>query len=104
MHAGPVDDREIAGRDDVLTYVSAPLEEPLDVVGPVSFVLHASSSAPDTDWHVRLVDVHDDGALLQVGAHFPGLRVLERDRLPGVLEAIHRGQPLAASRRNRLHL
>jgi putative CocE/NonD family hydrolase len=63
MHAGPVDDRGIAVRDDVLTYATAPLEEPLDVVGPVSLVLHASSSAPDTDWHVRLVDIHDDGAV-----------------------------------------
>lgn len=59
---GPVDDRIPSIRDDVLCYTSDPLTDPLDVVGPVSCVLYASSSALDTDWHVRLVDVHPDGA------------------------------------------
>ena len=59
---GPVDDRIPSIRDDILCYTSEPLTEPLDVVGPVSCVLYASSSARDTDWHVRLVDVHPDGA------------------------------------------
>lgn len=61
MHNGPVDDRGLADRADVLTYTSDPLERPLDVAGPLTFVLHAASSARDTDWHVRLVDVHPDG-------------------------------------------
>jgi putative CocE/NonD family hydrolase len=38
------------------------LTAPLDVVGPISCVLYAASSARDTDWHVRLVDVYPDGA------------------------------------------
>jgi putative CocE/NonD family hydrolase len=59
---GPVDDRVPSIRDDMLCYTSEPLAEPLDVVGPVVCVLYASSSARDTDWHVRLVDVHPDGA------------------------------------------
>jgi putative CocE/NonD family hydrolase len=59
---GPVDDRIPSIRDDMLCYTSEPLAESLDVVGPVSCVLYASSSARDTDWHVRLVDVHPDGA------------------------------------------
>lgn len=66
MHAGPVDDREVAARDDVLFYATEPLDAPIDVVGPVSVALHASSSASDTDWHVRLVDVQEDGAVLFV--------------------------------------
>jgi hypothetical protein len=37
------------------------LTEPLDVVGWVTCRLFASSSAKDTDWHARLVDVHPDG-------------------------------------------
>ena len=60
MHDGPVDDRLASVRDDVLCYTSEPLTEPLDVVGWVSCRLYASSSARDTDWHVRLVDVHTD--------------------------------------------
>lgn len=44
-----------------LTYTSAPLEQELEVTGPVTAVLYAMSSAPDTDWVVRLSDVHPDG-------------------------------------------
>jgi putative CocE/NonD family hydrolase len=61
LYDGAVDDRVPTTRDDVLVYTSAVLDEPIDVVGPVSFVLHAASSALDTDWHVRLVDVGPDG-------------------------------------------
>lgn len=62
MHEGPVDDRPVSARPDVLCYTSETLAEPMDVVGPVKAVLYASSSARDCDWHVRLVDVHPDGA------------------------------------------
>lgn len=65
IQEGPVDDRLATLRDDVLCYTSAPLETALDVVGWVTCRLYASSSALDTDWHVRLVDVHPDGS-----AHF----------------------------------
>ena len=61
MHNGPIDDRPAAARPDVLCYTSEPLSEPLDVVGPLTAVLYAASSAPDTDWHLRLVDVHPSG-------------------------------------------
>lgn len=59
---GPVDDRPITARSDVLCYTSAVLTEPLDVVGDIKATLYASSSARDCDWHVRLIDVHPDGA------------------------------------------
>jgi putative CocE/NonD family hydrolase len=62
LRDGPVDDRIPSIRDDVLCYTSEPLTAPLEVVGPVSCVLYASSSARDTDWHVRLVDVDPNGA------------------------------------------
>jgi len=62
MQDGPVDDRLATLRDDCLCYTSEPLKEPLDVVGWVTCRLYASSSATDTDWHVRLVDVHPDGS------------------------------------------
>ena len=58
---GPVDDRFPSDRSDVLCYTTKPLIEPLDVVGPVRIHLWASTSAEDTDWHVRLVDVTPDG-------------------------------------------
>jgi putative CocE/NonD family hydrolase len=61
MHNGPIDDRHLEERPDVLCYTTDAVTEPLDVVGPVGLILYAASSARDTDWHVRLVDVHPDG-------------------------------------------
>lgn len=61
LHEGPVDDRPISARSDVMCYTSNILNEAIDVVGDVQAVLYASSSARDCDWHVRLVDVHPDG-------------------------------------------
>jgi putative CocE/NonD family hydrolase len=62
LQEGPVDDRIPTTRDDCLCYTSEPLAEPLDVVGWVTCRLYAASSATDTDWHARLVDVHPDGS------------------------------------------
>ncbi|MGC4106220.1 MAG: CocE/NonD family hydrolase [Thermomicrobiales bacterium] len=59
---GPVDDRLLSIRDDVLCYTSDMLTEPVEAIGRASVVLYASSSARDTDWHVRLCDVYPDGA------------------------------------------
>jgi putative CocE/NonD family hydrolase len=50
----PVDER-------CLTYTSAPLTQELEATGPVRAVLFAMSSAPDTDWVVRLEDVDPNG-------------------------------------------
>jgi putative CocE/NonD family hydrolase len=59
---GPIDDRVVSTRHDVLCYTTEPLIEPLNVVGWVTCRLYAASSALDTDWHARLIDVHPDGA------------------------------------------
>jgi putative CocE/NonD family hydrolase len=59
--AGPVDQRPVEGRDDVLCFTSAVLTEPLEVTGHVELTLFASSSAPDTDFTGKLVDVFPDG-------------------------------------------
>jgi putative CocE/NonD family hydrolase len=50
----------------VLTYTTEILEDDLDVTGPVKAVLHASTSAIDTDWIVRITDVHPDGTSMLV--------------------------------------
>ncbi len=42
----------------MLVYTSDPLEQPLEVTGPVTVALWASSSAVDTDFTAKLVDVH----------------------------------------------
>jgi putative CocE/NonD family hydrolase len=61
MPWGPLDQRGVEGRRDVLVYTSRPLREPLEVVGQVRAVLHVSSSAPDTDFTAKLADVAPDG-------------------------------------------
>ncbi len=59
--AGPFDQREIEKRDDVLVYSTPPLEADMEVTGPVKMVLYASTSAKDTDFTAKLVDVYPDG-------------------------------------------
>jgi len=59
--AGPYDQRVTEGRQDVLVYTSGELKEDLEVTGPVTVHLWAISSAPDTDFVARLVDVYPDG-------------------------------------------
>lgn len=54
---GVQDQRPIESREDVLVYSSPPLEQPLEVTGPVTVTLYASSSATDTDFTAKLVDV-----------------------------------------------
>ena len=45
----------------MLVYVTEPLPEPMEVTGPISAVLWIASSAPDTDFTAKLVDVAPDG-------------------------------------------
>ena len=52
-----MDQRPIERRDDVLVYTSGVLQEPLEVIGDVSVVLHAASDALDTDFTAKLMDV-----------------------------------------------
>lgn len=59
--AGPYDQTKVEAREDVLVYSTAPLEKDLEVTGPVKVILYASSSARDTDFTAKLVDVHPDG-------------------------------------------
>lgn len=60
-NSGPRDQRLVEERTDVLCYTTEPLEHPVDVIGPVELVLYVSSSARDTDFTGKLVDVHPDG-------------------------------------------
>ncbi len=58
---GPMDQRAIGDRKDVLKFMTPPLEAPLEVTGRVTVELWAESDAPDTDWMAKLVDVYPDG-------------------------------------------
>lgn len=63
---GPRDQRPAARRDDVLVYTTAPLDRDVEVTGPVQVKLYASSTAPDTDFTAKLVDVFPNGFAMNV--------------------------------------
>jgi hypothetical protein len=61
MEPGPRDQRAVESRDDVLVYSIGPLASDLEVTGPVKATLYVKSSAADTDFTAKLVDVGPDG-------------------------------------------
>jgi putative CocE/NonD family hydrolase len=58
---GPADQSEVEALNSVLVYTSAPLEQDLEICGPVTLTLYAASSAVDTDFTAKLCDVSPDG-------------------------------------------
>ncbi len=58
---GPVNQAKAETRPDVLVYTTPVLADGLEVTGPLKVTLYAASSARDTDWTAKLVDVHPDG-------------------------------------------
>ncbi|MCY3763938.1 MAG: CocE/NonD family hydrolase [Gemmatimonadetes bacterium] len=52
------DNLPLSARSDVLVFQTPELKEPLEVTGPLTMKLWASSSATDTDFTVKLIDVH----------------------------------------------
>ena len=66
LFTGPSDRRVLESREDILYYRTGPLAKDVEAVGYPEVILHASSSAPDTDFFVRLVDEHPDGSALEV--------------------------------------
>jgi putative CocE/NonD family hydrolase len=91
---GPMDQREVEARPDVLVYSTPALKDEVEVTGEVRVVLYASTSAPDTDFTAKLVDVFPNGharnlcdGILRV-RYRNGLRKAER-ATPGAIYAIH---------------
>ena len=58
---GPDDYAGVETRGDVLVYTSEPLEEAVELIGPVRLVGHVETSAADTDVTAKLLDVHPNG-------------------------------------------
>lgn len=63
---GPKDRTEVQKRKDVLVYTSEPLQEDVEVTGPIDVKLFAASSAVDTDWTATLTDVYPDGRAIHL--------------------------------------
>ena len=64
--AGIASQNEIEVRDDVLVYTSDEVDTDTEVTGPVRAVLYVSTSAQNTDFVARLVDLHPDGSTYNV--------------------------------------
>lgn len=63
---GPMDQRRVEKRADVLLFSTAVLEEPIEVTGRITAKLFVSSDCPDTDFTVKLCDVYPDGRSMLV--------------------------------------
>src|SRR5262245_60856673 len=58
MQAGAFDQSAAALRSDVLVFAPQPLDDELEVTGPVSVQLWITSDVPDTDFTAKLIDVY----------------------------------------------
>ncbi|HEY2573772.1 MAG TPA: CocE/NonD family hydrolase [Verrucomicrobiaceae bacterium] len=94
MFTIPADQAPLAQRRDILVYQSEPLAAPLEVTGYPEVILHAASSAPDTDFFAKLVDVAPDGTNRDISSGMVRARYregLERSQLlkPGEIVEYH---------------
>jgi putative CocE/NonD family hydrolase len=89
ISSDPIDQRINEKRMDVLCYTSDLLKEDLEITGPIKIILYASSSAKDTDFCGKLVDVHPNGAAYNVCYAASGLlsaRFRESLEKPSLIE------------------
>jgi hypothetical protein len=64
--AGIVRQNDIEVRHDVLVYTTPSLNQDMEVTGPISLILYVSTTAPNTDFTAKLVDVHEDGSAFNI--------------------------------------
>jgi uncharacterized protein len=84
--AGPRDQRAVETRDDVLVYTTAVLDRPVEVIGPIELRLFVASSARDTDFTGKLVDVYPDGQAMIVTEGIVRARYRESLAAPELLQ------------------
>ncbi len=83
---GPIDQRRIEERADVLCYTGDELAEPLTIIGPVKARLFVSSSAKDTDFTAKLIDVQPDGRALILTEGVLRVRYRNSQAVPEMME------------------
>lgn len=76
--AGPRDNGRLEARDDVLTFTSPPLTEPIDILGPVAARLSVSTDGGQADLFSRLCDVDERGRSVNVCDGLGRIRATER--------------------------
>jgi putative CocE/NonD family hydrolase len=83
---GAFDQRSMEYQNDVLIYSTPALAEDLQVIGPVEVSLYAASTAVDTDFTAKLVDVYPDGRAINVGEGILRARFRESLETPTLIE------------------
>ncbi len=89
--AGPHDQTEIEAREDVITFTSPALTQPMEITGRVSAHLWVETDAIDTDVNVRMTDVYPDGRSMLV---LDGVQRLGYRNGPASLAPVPTGQPV----------
>ncbi len=82
---GPWDQTPAEERGDVLVYTTPPLTAAVEVTGPIVMKLFAATTAKDTDWTAKLVDVHPDGYSQNIQDGIVRARYREGAGNPGTL-------------------
>jgi len=62
IDGGAFDQRPMEARNDILVYTTEPLTEGIEVSGFIESTLYVSSDVKDTDFTIKLIDVHPDGS------------------------------------------
>ncbi len=85
-NCGPLDRSAIERRDDVLVFSTPPLEQDVEVTGPIKLVLYAATDGPDTDFSATLIDVHPRGAAINICEGIIRARYRESMENPTLIE------------------
>ena len=84
-HWGPWDQSKIEQHPDVLVYTSAPLEEDLEVAGPLTATVYVATDARDTDIAIKVIDVWPNGFAHNLAMGIQRGRFLKSIRKPELL-------------------
>jgi putative CocE/NonD family hydrolase len=79
VRSGVMKQNAIEARADVRVYTTAPVENDTEITGPVRLILYAATTAKNTDFTAKLVDVYPDGSAYNVCDG-----ILRRDYSPGM--------------------
>ncbi len=82
----PQDQRRLDGRQDVLVYATLPLERELEVTGPVVLKLWAATSARDTDFTAKLLDIWPNGFTQELSYGIVRARYRDSFEAPSLLD------------------
>jgi uncharacterized protein len=103
LHESP-DERIVEGRADVLTFTGRPLNDAIELAGPVRAELWVGSSGPSMDVHVKLVDVDPQGRALMLVRGQRKVATPGAEPVAVTVEMAHLGYRLEPGHRLRLQV